>query len=191
MRAKPSAAPPLPLPSRRDPDFFEFYRSMSAYGTALDRARHDDGAVAGFGVLPLLPQCRMAAAGDPADGAGRRSRSGAGTSGGRAPAADASGCLPERSVSDFLAAIGLVLVIEGLVYGGFPNLAKKLAEEVLSMPENAADRRAGGDRVGVGIVWLVRGCNAGIYHCGPVGKAANTPYFLPTWRRAIGCRRAS
>jgi uncharacterized protein YjeT (DUF2065 family) len=61
-------------------------------------------------------------------------------------------------VQDFLAAIGLVLVVEGLVYGGFPGLAKKLAGEVLSMPENAL-RVAGliAIAVGVGIVWLVRG----------------------------------
>jgi uncharacterized protein YjeT (DUF2065 family) len=61
-------------------------------------------------------------------------------------------------VQDFLAAIGLVLVIEGLVYGGFPALARKLAAEVLSMPENVL--RIGGlvaIAVGVGIVWLVRG----------------------------------
>jgi uncharacterized protein YjeT (DUF2065 family) len=61
-------------------------------------------------------------------------------------------------VQDFFAAIGLVLVIEGLVYGGFPSLARKLAGEVLSMPENAL-RIAGlaAIAIGVGIVWLVRG----------------------------------
>ncbi|WP_217569336.1 DUF2065 domain-containing protein [Mesorhizobium sp. GbtcB19] len=61
-------------------------------------------------------------------------------------------------MQDFVAAIGLVLVIEGLVYGGFPGLARKLASEVLSMPENAL--RIGGlvaIAVGVAIVWLVRG----------------------------------
>ncbi|AZO37650.1 DUF2065 family protein [Mesorhizobium sp. M2A.F.Ca.ET.037.01.1.1] len=61
-------------------------------------------------------------------------------------------------MQDFLAAIGLVLVIEGLVYGGFPALARKLAAEVLSVPENVL--RVGGlvaIAVGVGIVWLVRG----------------------------------
>lgn len=61
-------------------------------------------------------------------------------------------------MQDFLAAIGLVLVIEGLIYGGFPGLARKLANEVLSMPENAL--RIGGlaaIAVGVAIVWLVRG----------------------------------
>jgi uncharacterized protein YjeT (DUF2065 family) len=61
-------------------------------------------------------------------------------------------------VQDFLAAIGLVLVVEGLVYGGFPSLAKKLAAEVLSVPDNVL--RIGGlaaIAIGVGIVWLVRG----------------------------------
>ena len=54
--------------------------------------------------------------------------------------------------------MGLVLVVEGVVYGGFPNLAKKLAGEVLSLPENAL-RIAGLAAIvlGVGIVWLVRG----------------------------------
>ena len=65
---------------------------------------------------------------------------------------------PSRAVQDFLAAIGLVLVVEGLVYGGFPGLAKRLAGEVLSMPENAL-RIVGlvAIAIGVGIVWLVRG----------------------------------
>lgn len=61
-------------------------------------------------------------------------------------------------MSDFLAAIGLVLVVEGLVYGGFPGLAKRLAMEVLNTPENIL--RIGGlvsIAAGVGIVWLVRG----------------------------------
>jgi uncharacterized protein YjeT (DUF2065 family) len=61
-------------------------------------------------------------------------------------------------VQDFLAAIGLVLVVEGLIYGGFPGLAKRLAAEVMSMPENAL-RVAGlaAIAIGVGIVWMVRG----------------------------------
>lgn len=61
-------------------------------------------------------------------------------------------------MTDFLAAIGLVLVIEGIVYSGFPGLARKLAAEVLSTPENVL--RIGGlvaVAAGVGIVWLIRG----------------------------------
>ena len=61
-------------------------------------------------------------------------------------------------MQEFRAAIGLVLVVEGLVYGGFPGLAKRLAGEVLSMPDNAL-RIVGlaAIAIGVGIVWLVRG----------------------------------
>lgn len=61
-------------------------------------------------------------------------------------------------MSDFLAAIGLVLVVEGLVYGGFPGLAKRLATEVLASPEHVL-RTLGLASIaaGVGIVWLVRG----------------------------------
>lgn len=63
-----------------------------------------------------------------------------------------------KPLQDFLAAIGLVFVVEGLIYGGFPKLAKRLASEVLAMPEGAL-RAAGlaAIAVGVGIVWLVRG----------------------------------
>lgn len=59
---------------------------------------------------------------------------------------------------DFLAALGVVLVLEGLVYGGMPNLAKRMAVEVTQMPESAL--RTGGViamLAGVLIVWLVRG----------------------------------
>ena len=61
-------------------------------------------------------------------------------------------------MGDFIAAIGLVLVIEGVAYGGFPQLAKKLGVEVQTVPENVL--RLGGlvaIAAGVGIVWLVRG----------------------------------
>jgi uncharacterized protein YjeT (DUF2065 family) len=61
-------------------------------------------------------------------------------------------------VSDLIVALGLVLVIEGVLYGGLPQLAKRLAAEVLTMPEQAL--RVGGlaaVAVGVLIVWFVRG----------------------------------
>jgi uncharacterized protein YjeT (DUF2065 family) len=61
-------------------------------------------------------------------------------------------------VTDFIAALGLVLVIEGVIYGGFPNLARRLASQVLDAPENVL--RIGGllaIAAGVGIVWLSRG----------------------------------
>jgi uncharacterized protein YjeT (DUF2065 family) len=61
-------------------------------------------------------------------------------------------------VSDLFAAFGLVLVLEGVVYGGMPTFAKRLAAEVIAIPEGAL--RVGGliaIAAGVGIVWLVRG----------------------------------
>lgn len=61
-------------------------------------------------------------------------------------------------MSDFLVAIGLVLVIEGLLYGAFPALAKRLAAEAISTPEQVL--RTGGivaAFAGLVIVWLVRG----------------------------------
>lgn len=61
-------------------------------------------------------------------------------------------------MSDLLVAIGLVLVVEGLVYGAFPALAKRLATEVLGTPETALRiAGVGAIAIGVAIVWLVRG----------------------------------
>ena len=61
-------------------------------------------------------------------------------------------------MADFVAAVGLMLVFEGLIYGGFPILAKQLARAVIDMPESTL-RTAGLVSVaaGVAIVWLVRG----------------------------------
>ena len=61
-------------------------------------------------------------------------------------------------MSDFFAALGLVLVFEGLLYGGLPKLAKKMATDVIEMPEGVM-RGIGLAvmAVGVFIVWLVRG----------------------------------
>ncbi|MGH6760044.1 MAG: DUF2065 domain-containing protein [Phyllobacterium sp.] len=61
-------------------------------------------------------------------------------------------------MNDFLAALGLVLVFEGLIYGGFPLLAKRLAQEVLSLPDSVL-RGAGVMSIAIGvlIIWLVRG----------------------------------
>ena len=60
-------------------------------------------------------------------------------------------------MSDLLVAFGLVLVLEGVIYGGMPAFAKRLAAEVIAIPEGVL--RAGGliaIIIGVGIVWLVR-----------------------------------
>lgn len=61
-------------------------------------------------------------------------------------------------MQDFVAALGLVLVIEGILYGGFPGIAKRVAQEASVAPDNTL-RIAGLVAVacGVFVVWLVRG----------------------------------
>lgn len=61
-------------------------------------------------------------------------------------------------MTDFLAAIGLVLVFEGLIYGGFPFLAKRMAKDVLEIPDHVL-RIAGIASIALGVlvVWFVRG----------------------------------
>jgi len=59
---------------------------------------------------------------------------------------------------DFLAAVGLVFMIEGLVFAAFPGHAKRAVASVLETPE--ATLRAigiGSAVVGLLVVWLVRG----------------------------------
>jgi uncharacterized protein len=61
-------------------------------------------------------------------------------------------------VSDLIVALGLVLVIEGVIYGGLPHLAKRLAAEVLSIPDSTLRIAGIGAAVlGLVIVWAVRG----------------------------------
>jgi uncharacterized protein YjeT (DUF2065 family) len=59
---------------------------------------------------------------------------------------------------DFLAAIGLVLAIEGLVFAAFPASAKRAMASVQETPEGSL-RVLGvvSAAIGVFIVWLVRG----------------------------------
>jgi uncharacterized protein YjeT (DUF2065 family) len=61
-------------------------------------------------------------------------------------------------MEDFLAAVGLVFVIEGLMFAAFPGPAKRAIESVLETPD--ASLRAigiGSAVVGLVLVWLVRG----------------------------------
>jgi uncharacterized protein len=61
-------------------------------------------------------------------------------------------------MSEFIVAIGLVLVIEGIVFAGFPAAAKRLAASAMESPE-ASLRIAGiaSAVIGLGLIWLVRG----------------------------------
>jgi uncharacterized protein YjeT (DUF2065 family) len=59
---------------------------------------------------------------------------------------------------DFLAALGLVFVIEGLVFAAFPGAAKRAVASVLETPEPALRAIGIGSAViGLLVVWLVRG----------------------------------
>jgi len=60
-------------------------------------------------------------------------------------------------MTDFIVAIGLVLVIEGLLWAAFPHYALRMLEAATEAPESNL-RIAGAVAVAVGvfIVWLVR-----------------------------------
>jgi len=61
-------------------------------------------------------------------------------------------------MTDFLAAIGLVFVIEGLIFAAFPGHAKRAMQSVMETPE--ATLRViglGSALIGLIVVWLVRG----------------------------------
>lgn len=61
-------------------------------------------------------------------------------------------------MSDFVVAIGLVLVIEGLLWAAFPRAGLKLLETASQTPEHSL-RAVGAVAVAAGvlIVWLIRG----------------------------------
>ncbi|MEM7068021.1 MAG: DUF2065 domain-containing protein [Pseudomonadota bacterium] len=61
-------------------------------------------------------------------------------------------------MDDLIVAIGLVLVLEGLVYAIFPGHMRRMVEEISKIPDSTM--RSFGLAalcIGVFIVWLVRG----------------------------------
>ena len=61
-------------------------------------------------------------------------------------------------MSDLVAALGLVLVIEGLLWAAFPGMGTRLLQAMAESPE-AVVRISGvfAIALGVAIVWFVRG----------------------------------
>jgi len=60
-------------------------------------------------------------------------------------------------MTDFLAAVGLVFVIEGLVFAAFPEQAKRAMASVMQTPEMTLRAIGIGSAVvGLILVWLVR-----------------------------------
>jgi uncharacterized protein YjeT (DUF2065 family) len=61
-------------------------------------------------------------------------------------------------VTDFLAALGLVFVIEGLIFAAFPESAKRAMASVLETQDLSLRLIGIGSAVvGLVLVWLVRG----------------------------------
>lgn len=61
-------------------------------------------------------------------------------------------------MSDLLAAVGLMLVLEGALYALFPGLPRRVIEVVAATPERTVRRLGLGVAVaGLAVVWLVRG----------------------------------
>jgi uncharacterized protein YjeT (DUF2065 family) len=61
-------------------------------------------------------------------------------------------------MSDLAVGLGLVLVLEGLLWGLFPGAARKFLEVASSVPEQTL-RLAGTASVALGVlvIWMVRG----------------------------------
>ncbi|MDA4846443.1 DUF2065 domain-containing protein [Hoeflea poritis] len=61
-------------------------------------------------------------------------------------------------MSDFVVAIGLFFVIEGLIYALAPSLIRRMAEELPLIPDRQL-RAFGLAAVGLGVffVWMIRG----------------------------------
>lgn len=60
-------------------------------------------------------------------------------------------------MADFLAALGLVFVIEGLIFAAFPEAAKKAMASVLQTQDMSLRLIGIGSAiVGLALVWLVR-----------------------------------
>lgn len=61
-------------------------------------------------------------------------------------------------MTDFLAALGLVFVIEGLIFAAFPGAAKRAVASVLESPEMTL-RLVGiaSAVIGLIVVWMARG----------------------------------
>jgi hypothetical protein len=61
-------------------------------------------------------------------------------------------------MSEVVAAIGLVLVLEGVLYALFPEFMKRMAQQATQTPGDTL-RVAGviSAALGVALVWLVRG----------------------------------
>ena len=144
----------------RDPGFFSFYRSMQAYETGLKAndtrmLLKPDSEFFRFFVDP---------SGKPREGGARarkRRRPRARRLRARRRSKQAGRHhhdTGQAKMAQFIVAIGLVLVIEGLLFAAFPRAAKRLAASALESPETSL-RIAGivSAVLGLVLIWFVRG----------------------------------
>jgi uncharacterized protein len=61
-------------------------------------------------------------------------------------------------MADFLVALGLVFVIEGLLFAAFPGITKSAVTHLLEAPDNVL-RVVGiaSAAVGIALIWMIRG----------------------------------
>lgn len=61
-------------------------------------------------------------------------------------------------MSDLIVAIGLVFVIEGLLYAAFPSGMRKMVADITKLPDsNLRSIGIVSAIIGIAIVWLIRG----------------------------------
>jgi uncharacterized protein YjeT (DUF2065 family) len=61
-------------------------------------------------------------------------------------------------MDDFLVALGLVFVIEGLLFAGFPDAARRASATIASTPDQTLRTIGIASAVlGLAVAWLVRG----------------------------------
>jgi modulator of FtsH protease HflC len=128
---------------QRDPEFFSFFRSMQAYDSAL---QPEDTR------LVLSPDSISSAISAVRPAGRRRSRIGPR----RTPP---PACARERqaALSDLLAAVGLALALEGILFAAFPAFVRRRMQQALELADGPL--RAAGLMtavVGVGVVFIVR-----------------------------------
>ena len=61
-------------------------------------------------------------------------------------------------MSDFIAALGLVFVLEGLLFAAFPDFAKRAMESVMQASDSSL-RIVGlvSAILGIALIWIIRG----------------------------------
>jgi uncharacterized protein YjeT (DUF2065 family) len=60
-------------------------------------------------------------------------------------------------MAEFIVAVGLVLVIEGLLFAAFPRAAKRLAASALESPETSRLAGIVSAVLGIVLIWIMRG----------------------------------